>query len=62
MAVIAYNWTEAAFKNISVIWFVFCLIALDYSQPESDSFQSMEAIPPEENKELACAEDEIDAR
>jgi len=62
MAVIAYNWTEAAFKNISVIWFVFCLIALDYSQPESDSFQSMEEIPPEENKELACAEDEIDAR
>lgn len=32
VAVIAYNWTEAAFKNISPIWFVFCLIALDYFQ------------------------------
>ena len=32
VAVIAYNWTEAAFKNISPIWFVFCLVALDYPQ------------------------------
>jgi exopolysaccharide production protein ExoQ len=29
-AVILYNWTEAAFKTISPIWFVFYLIALDY--------------------------------
>ena len=31
VAVIAYNWTEAAFKNISPIWFVFYIVALDYS-------------------------------
>ena len=62
MAVIAYNWTEAAFKNISVIWFVFCLIALDYSQPESDSFQRRETNRPEEYEKLVYAEDEIDAR
>ena len=29
-AVILYNWTEAAFKTISPIWFVFYFIALDY--------------------------------
>jgi exopolysaccharide production protein ExoQ len=50
LAVIAYNWTEAAFKNISPIWFVFCLIALDYPQrefatveEESDAINSVEA-------------------
>ena len=30
IAVIVYNWTEAAFKNVSPTWFVFYLIALDY--------------------------------
>ena len=29
-AVILYNWTEAAFKTLNPIWFVFYLIALDY--------------------------------
>jgi exopolysaccharide production protein ExoQ len=29
-AVILYNWTEAAFKTLNPIWFVFFLIALDY--------------------------------
>jgi O-antigen ligase len=48
MAVIAYNWTEAAFKNISVIWFVFCLIALDCPQSESDSFGQAKTIVPDE--------------
>jgi len=32
VAVMTYNWTETAFKNISAIWFVFYLIALDYQQ------------------------------
>ena len=32
VAVIAYNWTEAAFKNISSLWFVFYIIAIDYPQ------------------------------
>ena len=34
MAVIVYNWTEAAFKNISPTWFVFYIIALDYPWPQ----------------------------
>ena len=29
-AVILYNWTEAAFKTLSPLWFVFYLIAMDY--------------------------------
>ena len=60
MAVIAYNWTEAAFKNISVIWFVFCLIALDYSQPESDSFGQTKTILPDEREKSVHAEREIE--
>ena len=60
MAVIAYNWTEAAFKNISVIWFVFCLIALDYSQPESDSFGQTKTILPDEGEKSVHGEREIE--
>ena len=30
VTIIAYNWTEAAFKNISPVWFVFYIIAMDY--------------------------------
>jgi exopolysaccharide production protein ExoQ len=30
VAVILYNWTEAAFKTLSPLWFVFYLIATDY--------------------------------
>jgi exopolysaccharide production protein ExoQ len=29
-AVILYNWTEAAFKTLNPVWFVFYLIAMDY--------------------------------
>ena len=29
-AIMLYNWTEAAFKTLNPIWFVFYLIALDY--------------------------------
>jgi exopolysaccharide production protein ExoQ len=34
LAIVAYNWTEAAFKNISATWFVFYIIALDYPRSE----------------------------
>jgi exopolysaccharide production protein ExoQ len=61
VAVIAYNWTEAAFKNISTIWFIFCIIALDYRQPEFDSFQRIQTRPDEDEK-LVYAEGEIDAK
>jgi O-antigen ligase len=52
VAVIAYNWTEAAFKNISPIWFVFYLIALDYPQRESETVDdsvTMESVEADED-------------
>ena len=60
--VVAYNWTEAAFKNISSLWFIFYIIALDYRQPEFDSFERTETIHPEEYEKLVYAEREIDGR
>jgi len=60
-AVVAYNWSEAAFKNISPLWCIFCLIALDYRQPEFDSFERTETIRPEEHEKLVYAEGEIDS-
>jgi len=62
VAVIAYNWTEAAFKNISTIWFIFCIIALDYRHPEFDSFQPIQALRPDEDEKLVYADGEIDAK
>jgi hypothetical protein len=44
LAVVAYNWTEAAFKNISPIWFVFYLIALDYPQREFSATDESSAV------------------
>jgi exopolysaccharide production protein ExoQ len=49
VAVIAYNWTEAVFKNITAMWFVFYLVALDSPQESlaatgnSDETASVEA-------------------
>jgi|SRR5438477_1127224 len=61
-AVIVYNWTEASFKNISAIWFVFCIIALDYRQPGFDSFQRIQTFRRDEDEKLVYAEGEIDAK
>ena len=44
MAVIVYNWTEAAFKNISPMWFIFCLIALDTIRNEPSSIPDAERL------------------
>jgi O-antigen ligase len=52
VAVIAYNWTEAAFKNISPLWFVFYIIAMDYPQRRLDvTRQSVvsDSVEPEED-------------
>jgi O-antigen ligase len=48
-ALILYNWTEAAFKTLSPLWFVFYLIATDYPRiylataQASDGVESTEA-------------------
>jgi exopolysaccharide production protein ExoQ len=48
-AVVAYNWTEAAFKNISTIWFVFYIIAVDAPRlKQAPAMQSGELLQPDE--------------
>jgi exopolysaccharide production protein ExoQ len=59
-AVILYNWTEATFKGLSVLWFAFYIIALDYPKLESESIaQASEANDPGEEMELAYSEQRI---
>ena len=33
-AFVLYNWTEAAFKALHPVWFVFYIIAIDYPRPQ----------------------------
>jgi O-antigen ligase len=43
-AVILYNWTEAAFKTLSPIWFAFYLIATDYPRIHLATTRSTVAV------------------
>jgi exopolysaccharide production protein ExoQ len=57
--VIVYNWTEAAFKTLSAVWFVFYLIAMDYPRTYLTTREvSVGALSSEEKRELAYAEEE----
>src|SRR5207248_11086529 len=56
IGVISHNWTEATFKGLNVMWFMFYIIALDYGTIGSTPTE--EGSPPvdsEEEKELAYA-------
>ncbi len=55
---IAYNWTEASFKALSPVWFVFYLIALDYPRRQFVD-ESVQANKSEAGGELVYAADEI---
>jgi exopolysaccharide production protein ExoQ len=58
-AVILYNWTEAAFKTVSPLWFVFYLIAMDYPQTHFTTAESSVGIArSEEDTEFAYVERE----
>lgn len=60
IAVIFANWTEAKFRGLSVVWFAFYIIALDYPRVESESIEEPSEIEsPAEKLELAYASDEI---
>jgi O-antigen ligase len=53
-AVVLYNWTEAAFKTVSPVWFVFYLIAMDYPKRELASVEESDrATDREADTELA---------
>ena|SRR5581483_45904 len=56
LAVIAYNWTEAAFKNISPMWFVFYLIALDYPQRDVETIEESVTIDSLEGELISATE------
>jgi exopolysaccharide production protein ExoQ len=58
-AIIIYNWTEAAFKTVSAIWFIFYIIAMDYPRSHLASAQSSVGLGgSEEALEFAYAEEE----
>jgi O-antigen ligase len=42
-AVLAYNWTEASFKALHPVWFVFYIIAIDFSRPQQSISQEISA-------------------
>ena len=47
-AFVLYNWTEAAFKATHPVWFVFYIVAIDYSlpaaQPDSETGLSLQTV------------------
>jgi exopolysaccharide production protein ExoQ len=54
---ILYNWTEAAFKTLSPLWFAFYLIATDYPRTQLATARSSVAVGrSKENRELVYAE------
>jgi exopolysaccharide production protein ExoQ len=56
-AVILYNWTEAAFKTLNPIWFVFYLIALDYPRTSlTVAESSADVVRSEKDVEFAHVE------
>jgi exopolysaccharide production protein ExoQ len=57
-AVILYNWTEAAFRTLSPIWFAFYLIAMDYPRTLLGAARpSVGVARSEENREFAYTEE-----
>jgi exopolysaccharide production protein ExoQ len=56
-AAILYNWTEAGFKTVSAIWFIFYIIAMDYPRFRLTSAQSSVGLArSEEDLEFAYVE------
>jgi O-antigen ligase len=37
IGVVVYNWTEAGFRGLDPVWFVFFIIAMAYPNPQSES-------------------------
>ena len=57
-ALVLYNWTEAAFKTLSPLWFVFYLIATDYPGILLGGAQASEEVAnTEENGELVYVDE-----
>jgi exopolysaccharide production protein ExoQ len=55
--IVIYNWTEAAFRTVSAIWFIFYIISMDYSRSHLASAQSSVGVArSEEDLEFAHVE------
>jgi exopolysaccharide production protein ExoQ len=55
IAIVVFNWTEATFKAVHLVWFVFYIIAMDYKQLGSKSFGPIRgAIGEIKERELVC--------
>jgi hypothetical protein len=56
--VVVANWTEASFRGLSPVWFVFYIIAMDYSEPLFPSVEGpSQSGAPELAVELASFND-----
>jgi exopolysaccharide production protein ExoQ len=55
-AVIFYNWTEATFKGLSPVWFIFYIIAMDCPQHQFVPAHPFAFETSEEERELAFTE------
>jgi O-antigen ligase len=44
-AVVVFNWTEASFKGLSLVWFVFYVIAMDYPRPWLTAIEQPSEVP-----------------
>jgi len=57
-ALVLYNWTEAAFRTLSPLWFAFYLIATDYPRMLLSTAQSsIVDVGSEESQEVVYAEE-----
>jgi len=57
-ALVLYNWTEAAFRTLTPLWFVFYLIAMDYPRPRLATAQPYGgAVRSEESREFVYVEE-----
>ena len=56
-AIVIYNWTEAGFKTLHPIWFMFYIIAMDYPRPHLTITQPLVGVArSEEDMEFVHAE------
>ena len=56
VAIVLFNWTEATFKTLHPVWFVFYIIAMDYPRSQLRPAQPLAFEGFEEERELAYTE------
>jgi O-antigen ligase len=59
IALMVYNWTEASFKALHPMWFVFYIIALDYPKPEPEAVPEPVETDPEAPADLVVGEENL---